>query len=143
MMQKSWEKQQEMMNQLLMTLTINQMPPQNQSQHSTMSPPINTGIQERFSPSPSNPFQFLSSQILHFSGTEDEDVELWIEKIETVADLHSLSPVVKLTAAASKLSKTTRRWFDLTSGPINSSWVSFKEEIIDRFRREVLFNEII
>lgn len=65
------------------------------------------------------------------------------KKIETVAELYGLSSVAMLTAATSKFSKTARRWFDLSTGSVNKSWTSFREEIIDRFRRKVLFNEVL
>lgn len=67
----------------------------------------------------SNAVKFLSSQIPYFNGTEDDDVELWIEKIETVAELHSLSSVIMLMAVTSKLPKTVRRWFNLSTVPMN------------------------
>lgn len=144
MMQESIQKQQEMINQLITALTINQRPPQVQSQHfSAETTSRDTDPQERFSAMAGNAVKFLSSQIPHFNGTEDENIKLWVEKIESVAQLHNLSSVVMLSAAAYKLSKTARKWFDLSTGSINESWFSFKEEIIDRFRRKVLFNEVI
>lgn len=143
MMKESMQMQQEMINNLVRALTISQRPPQVHSQHETAATSSREmNHQERFSWMTSNAVKFLSSQIPYFNGTEDE-VECWIKKIETVAELHSLSSVVKLTAASSKLSKTVRRWFDLSIGPINESWDSFKEEIVDRFRRKVLFSEVI
>ncbi|KMQ87574.1 retrotransposon gag protein [Lasius niger] len=80
--------------------------------------------------------KFLASQIPTFGATEDDDIELWIEKIESVAQIHNLSPVVMLSAAAVKLTKATRRWFDLSPGDINRSWLCFRAAILDRFKKK-------
>lgn len=156
-MKDSMQKQQEMFNQLIMTLSVGHRPVQaaascdvdrDEFQERTHLLNVSAGqhdlnCQDRFSASTGNAIKFLSSQIPSFSGTEDEDIDIWIEKIETVAELHGLSSVVMLSAATSKLSKTARKWFDFSTGPVNKSWISFREEIIDRFRRKVLFNEVI
>ncbi|CAL1671695.1 unnamed protein product [Lasius platythorax] len=65
--------------------------------------------------------KFLSSQIPQFRNTDKEDVEIWIEKLESVARLHGFSQEVMLSAAFSRLVKTARRWFDYSTGSVNSS----------------------
>lgn len=40
-----------------------------------------------------------------------------------------------LSAAAAKLTKATRRWFELSSGEVNRSWLCFKAAILDRFKK--------
>lgn len=70
--------------------------------------------------------KFLTSSISFFGGTEEEDVSLWLDKIETIATNFNLSPMVRLSAATAKLNKIARRWFDLSSGDIYKSWTSFK-----------------
>jgi len=87
--------------------------------------------------------KFLTNSISSFGGTEEEDVSLWLEKIETIAVNHNLPPLVRLSTATSKLSKIARRWMDLSPGDINKSWDSFKEAIIRRFKRRVLFNVVM
>ncbi|XP_029168381.1 uncharacterized protein LOC114939502 isoform X2 [Nylanderia fulva] len=84
--------------------------------------------------------KFLTNSISSFGGTEDEDISLWLEKIETIADNYGLSPIVRLSAATSKLNKVARRWMDLSPGNINKSWDTFKDAIIRRFKRRILFN---
>lgn len=79
--------------------------------------------------------KFLSSQIPTFGGTEEEDIEIWIEKIEYVAEIHNLSQVVMLAAATSKVNKTAKRWLDLNTGEVNRSWISFKFAIIDHLKK--------
>lgn len=97
-------------------------------------------IQEKFSAATGNAVKFLSSQISLFGGTEEEDVELWIEKIENVSSLHGLTPVA---SATSKLTKMARKWFDMSTGTVNKSWLTFKKEIVDRFKRKILFSDIM
>ncbi|CAL1680825.1 unnamed protein product [Lasius platythorax] len=87
--------------------------------------------------------KFLSQAITHFGGTENENVTLWLEKIESVAVNHQLSPMVKLSAATAKLNKVARKWFDLSTGDVNKSWDAFKEAITRRFKRRILFNVLI
>ncbi|XP_011858461.1 PREDICTED: uncharacterized protein K02A2.6-like [Vollenhovia emeryi] len=89
-----------------------------------------------------NASRFLVSQIPQFGGTEDEDVELWIEKIERTALIHGLPSGAMLSAASIKLTKAARRWFDSTTGPINDSWSVFKSAIIRRFEREIVYTAV-
>ncbi|CAL1671984.1 unnamed protein product [Lasius platythorax] len=135
MMKDSMQKQQEMFNQLVMALSVGHRPVQDATTrdldpnefedrphlHHVSACQHDLNRQDRFSASTGNAVKFLSSQIPFFSGTEDENIDIWIEKIETVAELHGLSSVVMLTAATSKLSKTARRWFDLSTGSVNKS----------------------
>ncbi|XP_011878157.1 PREDICTED: uncharacterized protein LOC105567696, partial [Vollenhovia emeryi] len=90
-----------------------------------------------------NASRFLVSQIPQFGGTEDEDVELWIEKIEKIALIHGLPPGAMLSAASLKLTKAARRWFDLTTGSINESWSDFRSAVIRRFKRQILYTAVI
>ncbi|KMQ90759.1 hypothetical protein RF55_9447 [Lasius niger] len=84
--------------------------------------------------------KLLASQLPVFGGTEDEDVEIWLQKVESVAGIHAVADEVTLLAAISKLNKSARRWFDLTTGSVNHSWSCFKEAITKRFKRRVLFH---
>lgn len=87
--------------------------------------------------------KFLSTALPTFGGTEEENVSLWLEKIETIASNHNLSSLVKLSAATAKLTKIARRWFDLSSGDINSSSDSFKTAITRKFKRRMLHSLIM
>lgn len=77
----------------------------------------------------------LASQIPAFSGLDQEDVALWIRKIEFTANVHRVSDDVKLLAATSKLQKNAKEWFDSTMSPVVGFWDSFKEGISRRFRK--------
>lgn len=48
-----------------------------------------------------------------------------------------------LSATTTKLSKTAKKWFDLNTGSINKSWLFFRKEIIDRFKRKIRSNKVI
>lgn len=87
--------------------------------------------------------KFLSSLIPQFGGSEEENIDLWLEKIESIAELHDLSEKTRLSAASSNLIKSARKWFDLKPGEINRSWSSFKGAVIRRFRRRVSISSVI
>lgn len=48
-------------------------------------------------------------------------VEIWLDKLESVAEIHNFPHGVMLAAATSKLTKSARRWFDYSMGTINRS----------------------
>ncbi|KMQ88009.1 hypothetical protein RF55_12579 [Lasius niger] len=87
--------------------------------------------------------KFLTSSISFFGGTEEEDVSLWLDKIETIATSFNLSPMVRLSAATVKLNKVARCWFDLSSGDIYKSWTTFKVAITRRFKRRIVFTVVM
>lgn len=152
MMQQQMMQQQQMTQQFITSFCNQQRYDQQQSYAEGNFVP--TRSQDRYfssqfrnpeisSASTGHAVKFLTSQIPSFGGLEDDDVELWIEKIESVAEIHGLSHVVVLSAATSKLTKTARRWFDLSSGEINRSWFCFKKAILDRFKRKVLVSVLM
>ncbi|XP_025268228.1 uncharacterized protein LOC105254772 [Camponotus floridanus] len=148
---ESMKQQQQLFQQMLAALSVNQ------GQMSQPSQPVVTpsfastqdrpylrdvmGAEGSTAPA-GNSVKFLSSQIPTFGASEEEDVELWIEKIESVAEIHRLSSVVMLSAAAVKLTKSARRWFDLSSGEVNRSWLCFRAAITDRFKKKILYDVV-
>lgn len=84
----------------------------------------------------------LSTHIPEFNGSEEEDVELWIHTIERVAQIHQVSNDILLLAATGKLKNTARRWLDLNISVLIESWPTFKQDIVRRFKREVLFHVV-
>lgn len=114
-------------------------PPQGQAHHSSNY----SQVPESFSIASCNTAKYLSSQIPQFSGTEEDNVELWIEKLESVARLHGCSHDIMLAAATSRLTKTARRWFDFSTGTVNESWTVFKSSIINRFKRKIFHGLVI
>ncbi|XP_067214809.1 uncharacterized protein [Linepithema humile] len=85
----------------------------------------------------------LASQIPSFGGTQDENIELWLRKVERVSRIHCVSEDITLLAATSKLTKLAREWFDLDTGTINDTWTSFKQAVIRRFHRQIPFCVIV
>jgi len=85
----------------------------------------------------------LSSQIPSFGGSPDENVDLWLKKVERVSRVHNVSEDVMLLAAFSKLTKLARDWFDLDTGTINDSWSTFKIAVTKRFHRQIPFHVIV
>jgi len=134
--------------QLLLTQNVGDNASQNR--HSSSSFPqqnsqsLNSSqISENFSSISSYDVKFLSSQIPQFSGSEEDDIDLWLEKLESVAEIHNFSDRVKLSAATSRLTKTARRWFDLCTGSVNRSWITFRSALISRFKRKVLYSAVM
>ncbi|KYN18146.1 hypothetical protein ALC57_09547, partial [Trachymyrmex cornetzi] len=81
----------------------------------------------------------LASQLPSFSGSEDENIDIWIEKVERVSRIHDVSDQVTLLAASSKLIKSAKDWLDLNSGTVNDSWFNLKQAISQRFKRDIPF----
>lgn len=112
------------------------------------SPPLermdaNASFHETFSSATANATKFLSSQIAQFSGSEQENVELWIDKIESVAAAFQIPATAILFAATSKLTKAARKWYDFSHGQVSSSWDEFKSSIIRRFKKEIFFTSVM
>ena len=87
--------------------------------------------------------KLLSTQIPEFDGSEESDVELWIQKVEHIATIHRVSQDTVLLAASSKLIKNARKWYDLASCSVYESWDNFKNALTRRFKRRVLFQVIM
>ncbi|XP_036150640.1 uncharacterized protein LOC118648438 [Monomorium pharaonis] len=101
------------------------------------------GVTSMSTVSPAQAVKLLASQLPDFTGSEDSDVQLWIEKVECVSRIHAVSEDVTLLAATSKLSKVARKWFDLSTGAINVSWPVFKDALSRRFKRAVSFQSVM
>ncbi|XP_071628367.1 uncharacterized protein [Temnothorax longispinosus] len=142
-------QQQALMQQMFTAMNMSGRPSQTQDLSSTefdIQNGRNPNTQHVAEPSVAaigHSVKFLSSAIPSFGGTEEEDVSLWLEKIESIAANYNLSPVTRLSAATTKLNKAARRWFDLCTGDVNGSWDAFKEAIVKRFKRRVLFNVVM
>lgn len=133
-------KQQDLMKHMLATLTgrNNLDSVQERSQNIETVTTIRRNHQEKFSAETGNAIKFLKSQIPCFSGTDEDDIELWIEKVEGAANIYDFSQIIILAAATSNLTKIAKEWFDMSSGEVNTSWNIFKKEITDHFQRKVL-----
>lgn len=111
--------------------------------HSYVSPSGIPHMHQESHSSAISDVKFLTSQIPYFNGIEKDNIDIWIDRIESVAEMYNLSHKVMLCAAITRLGKTARRWFDLNSGSIFRSWIEFRSAIIDRFKRRVFFSNIM
>ncbi|EZA62093.1 hypothetical protein X777_05420 [Ooceraea biroi] len=85
----------------------------------------------------------MASQIPEFGGTESDNVEVWLRRIEKVAEIHAAQEGVKYLAATSKLTGAARKWFEMGSGEMLESWTGFREAILKRYKRRILFHVAI
>lgn len=87
--------------------------------------------------------KLLASQLPDFDGSEESDVDLWIQRIEHISRIHAVTNDVVLLAATSKLTKTARRWFEVAPVSTYESWINLKDNLTRRFRRTKSFKDII
>ncbi|KMQ87219.1 hypothetical protein RF55_13564, partial [Lasius niger] len=90
-----------------------------------------------------NTVNLLASQLPEFSDKEEDDVEIWIQKVERVGRIHGASQEMMLLAASGKLVKSARKWFELGTGTINDTWISFKNALLRQFKRRIPYQIII
>lgn len=93
-----------------------------------------------------NTINLLASQLPEFSGKENDDIELWIQKVvERVVRIHGASQDMMLLASSSKLVKSARKWFELGTGSINDTCqVEFQEfALLRQFKRKIPYQIII
>ncbi|KYQ51841.1 hypothetical protein ALC60_09042 [Trachymyrmex zeteki] len=89
--------------------------------------------------SPTHTVNLLAPQIPEFGGTDTENAQLWIRRVDKVAHVHGAPDDVVLLAATTCLVKTARK-YDLGSGPMIESWTAFREALISRFGRTMMFH---
>ncbi|XP_011866710.1 PREDICTED: uncharacterized protein LOC105561385 [Vollenhovia emeryi] len=143
-------QQQEVMKKVLDALTLSQS---NQDAHSSAgmanSPGNRSDVSHESkvqrnpalaSVSPAQAVKLLQSQISEFDGSEDGNVDLWLQKVEQVSQIHGVSQKITFLAATAKLTKSARRWYELCNGSAIESWTGFKEAVSKRFKRRILFD---
>jgi len=82
---------------------------------------------------PAQAIILLASQLPVFYGSEDDDVDRWLLKVENTAVVHEVNNSIKLLAATSKLQKLARDWFDMDNGSFMRSWFVFKVALVRKF----------
>jgi len=83
--------------------------------------------------------KWLATQIPPFGGTENENVNAWIRRVEKVAEIHAATDGAVLLAASSKLTGSARRWYDIQEGPVIESWSNLRRELTRMFERKIPF----
>lgn len=148
---ESQQAQQIVLQEMLQALTARntnpqpaqteQLPPVQESvtprSHSSSQPSQRSSLA---SMSSSHAISLLASQIPEYGGKESENVQLWVQRVDQVARIHKVPEDVTLLAASSRLVNIAKRWYDIGSGPMIESWSGFKEAILKRFTRRILYH---
>lgn len=88
----------------------------------------------------SNIVSLLVSQIPEFWGSEEENVHLWVQRVNQIARIHHVQDNLILLAASSKLVKDAQRWYDFQTGSTLESWEKFCEQLVKMFDKRVPFH---
>lgn len=88
---------------------------------------------------PANAVQLLAPQLPEFGGTEEENIRLWVQRVDRVAQIHRAPDDVVLLAASSKLIKAAKQWYNLQYGIVLEIWVNLRQELIKMFDRRAPF----
>lgn len=86
---------------------------------------------------PANAVQLLSPQIPEFGGTDEENVRLWTQRVDRIAQIHRAPDDVILLAASSKLTKGAKQWNNIQQGAVLEFWISLRQDIIKMFDKRV------
>ncbi|XP_067203138.1 uncharacterized protein [Linepithema humile] len=90
-----------------------------------------------------NAVSWLASQIPEFGESDDENVEVWTNRVDKVAEIHGASDGITLLAASSKLVKFARQWYEIQMGEMIETWQALKSELMKMFRKQVPFYKAI
>lgn len=103
-----------------------------ESEESPRSPAISTST-------PAQAVSLLTPQIPEFGGTDDENVQIWTQRVDRVAQVHRAPNDVVLLAASAKLTKLAKRWYEMQQGRVLESWPALKQALLQMFDRRVSF----
>lgn len=103
------------------------------------SPATDNGVErvDRFTDV--NATKWLATQIPEFGGSDSENVQGWIRRVDRVAQIHGASDKVILMAATSKLTNFAKEWYELQEDLVMESWANFKPELAEIFERHMPF----
>jgi len=86
-----------------------------------------------------NAVKWLATQIPTFGGSETDNVNAWVRRVEKVAEIHAARDGALLLAASSKLVGSARKWYDIQEGPVIESWINLRRELLRMFDRKIPF----
>lgn len=92
---------------------------------------------------PAQAVSLLMPQIPEFGGTDDENVQIWTQRVDRVAQVHRAPNDVVLLAASAKLTKLAKRWYEMQQGQVLESWPALKQALLQMFDRRVSFTAAI
>jgi len=87
--------------------------------------------------SPAQAIKLLAGQILEYNDLEEDDVDIWIEQVKMISQIHGVSSSVILLIASSRLMKAARRWYDLSTSSAKESWQNLKTGLSSCFKRTI------
>ncbi|KMQ91613.1 hypothetical protein RF55_8496 [Lasius niger] len=103
---------------------------------------IGSGHAEQSAVSTASPAQavtLLAPQIPEYGGTDKENIHVWTQKVDRVAQVHRAFGDVVLLAASSKLTKMAKQWYEMQSGHVLESWSELKRALTKMFDRRISF----
>ncbi|XP_018361455.1 PREDICTED: uncharacterized protein LOC108760149 [Trachymyrmex cornetzi] len=86
-----------------------------------------------------NQVSLLAQHIPEFGGGEEENVVVWIQRVNEVAQFHRMTDDITLLAACSKLVKAAENWYKTQSGSMLKSWVELQAVLQRNFGQKVSF----
>ncbi|KMQ89167.1 hypothetical protein RF55_11226 [Lasius niger] len=89
--------------------------------------------------SPAQAVSLLASQIPEYGGTDEENVQIWTQRVDRVAQIHRASDDVVLLAASGKLTKLAKQWYEMQNGNVLESWADLKRALVQMFDRRISF----
>lgn len=92
---------------------------------------------------PANAVTVLALQIPEFSGSDEDNIVHWIQRVDRVAMVHRASSEVILLAASSKLRKEAKKWYDFQKGTTLESWSALKSALRRVFERKLPYYVLI
>ncbi|XP_036147302.1 uncharacterized protein LOC118647152 [Monomorium pharaonis] len=90
-----------------------------------------------------NAVKWLATMLPEFSGFEDENVNVWMRRVNKAALVHGATDGVTLLAAASKLTKFARKWFEAKDDEVLETWSDLKQEMPKMFNQKTLVHKIL
>lgn len=93
---------------------LSDAPQEKEGEEPLRSPAISTS-------SPAQAVSLLTPQIPEFGGTDEENVQMWAQRVDRVALVHRAPNDVVLLAAFSKLTKLAKQWYELQAGLVLKS----------------------
>ncbi|CAL1687614.1 unnamed protein product [Lasius platythorax] len=89
--------------------------------------------------SPAQAVSLLAPQILEYGGIDEENVQIWTQRVDRVAQIHRASDDVVLLAAFGKLTKLAKQWYEIQNGNVLESWTDLKQALVQMFDRRISF----
>lgn len=111
------------------------------SLRSSQTRPDTAHLRHAVLPAMTIPIPSLAAQIPEFGGTDNDNVQGWVQRMKYVARIHGVSDGAILLAATSRLTGAARKWYDLQMGEVIETWTSVRREMLKIFDRQIPFHK--